>query len=153
MSEANDHELLLRFRESGSEEAFTTLVQRYVCLVHSVALRHTSNSSHAEEITQAVFVILARKAGSLGRKVVLSGWLYYTARLTAANFLRSEMRRSRREREALMQSLAEELTPETLWQELSASLDDAMAHLRPIDRDALVLRFFENKSLPEVGTA
>jgi RNA polymerase sigma factor (sigma-70 family) len=153
MSEIDDHELLMRFRENGSEEAFATIVHRHISLVHSVALRHTCNASHAEEITQAVFVILARKAASLGRGVVLSGWLYHTARLTAANFLRSEIRRSRREHEALTQPLSEEPMQNTLWEELSPSLDDAMASLRPVERDALVLRYFENKSLPEVGAA
>lgn len=153
MSEVTDHDLLERFKENGSDEAFAILVERYVGLVHSVALRHTSNSHHAEEISQAVFVILARKAGSLGRNVVLSGWLYTAARLTAANFVRAEMRHSRREREAFMQSTAEEPTSESLWQELSPCLDEAMEHLQPIERDALVLRYFENKSLPEVGAA
>jgi RNA polymerase sigma factor (sigma-70 family) len=153
MSEADDNELLNRFRESGSDEAFAAIVHRHVSLVYSVALRHTSNSSHAEEITQAVFVILARKATSLDRRAVLSGWLYHTARLTAANFVRSEVRRSRREREALMQSTADEPADQKFWTELSPFLDEAMARLRPVDRDALVLRYFENKSLPEVGTA
>jgi RNA polymerase sigma factor (sigma-70 family) len=153
MSEATDNELLMRFKANGSEEAFATIVERHVGLVHSVALRHTSNSHHAEEISQAVFIILARKARTLGGNVVLSGWLYHTARLTAANFVRSEMRRTRREREALMQPTVDEPTPEMLWPELCPSLDDAMARLRPIERDALVLRYFQNKSLPEVGTA
>jgi len=153
MTEATDHELLMRFQETGSDDAFAAIVERHLALVHSVALRHTSNPHHAEEISQAVFLILARKARALGRKVVLSGWLYHTARLTSANFVRSEMRRSRREHEALMQSAAEEPTPGTLWREWSPSLDDAMAQLRPSERDALVLRYFENKSLPEVGTA
>jgi RNA polymerase sigma factor (sigma-70 family) len=152
MSET-DHELLRRFTENGSDEAFAAIVERHVGLVHSVALRHTSNPHHAEEISQSVFVVLARKAGSLSGKVVLAGWLYHMARLMAANFVRAEMRRSEREREALMESPAEEPVLETIWQELSPFLDDAMAHLRPVDRDALVLRYFEKKSLSEVGTA
>ena len=65
--------------------AFAALAQRHIALVHSVALRHTANPQHAQDITQAVFIVLARKAAALGRKTVLPGWLYHTARLTAAN--------------------------------------------------------------------
>jgi RNA polymerase sigma factor (sigma-70 family) len=151
MIEVTDSDLLDRFRQSESEEAFASIVERYIHLVHSVALRHTANPHHAEEITQAVFIILARRADSLGRKTVLSGWLYNAARLTAANFLRSEIRRARREQEAFMQSTLEETQQEAHWHELSPLLDSAMARLKPSDRDALVLRYFENKSLPEVG--
>ena len=151
MSEVTDNDLLERFRKSESDEAFANIVDRYIHLVHSVALRHTANPHHAEEITQAVFIILARRAGSLGPNTVLSSWLYTAARLTSANFLRSEMRRSRREQEAFMHSTLEETPQEALWQELSPLLDTAMSRLKPSDRDALVLRYFENKSLPEVG--
>ena len=97
-----------QFARNGSEAAFAALVERYIGLVHSVALRHTANPQHAEEITQAVFIILARKAGTLGNRTVLPGWLYQTARLTAANFQRAEARRIRREQEAFMQSTLEE---------------------------------------------
>jgi len=81
--ELNDHELLAEFARTESETAFAALVARYVNLVHSTALRFTGNPHHAEEITQVVFIILARKAGKLSLRVVLSGWLYQAARLTA----------------------------------------------------------------------
>jgi RNA polymerase sigma factor (sigma-70 family) len=153
MIDVIDNDLLERFKQSGSDEVFARIVDRYVHLVHSVALRHTANPHHAEEITQAVFIILARRARSLGPKTVLSGWLYHAARLTAANFLRSETRRSRREQEAFMQSTLDDTQQGTLWLELSPLLDNAMANLKQSDRDALVLRYFENKSLPQVGRA
>src|SRR3954471_22511531 len=108
MPELTDHELLAEFARSESEEAFATLVARYVNLVYSTALRYTNNSHHAEEVTQAAFIILARKAGKLSSKVVLSGWLYQTTRLTAANFTKGEIRRQRREQEAYMQSTLNE---------------------------------------------
>ena len=153
MNELNDAQLLAEFAQSESEQAFATLVNRHIRLVHSVALRHTSNSHHAEEITQAVFIILARKAGSLGRKTILSGWLYQAARLTAANFQRAELRRTRREQEAFMDSTLEATQTDAAWIGLAPLLDDAMAHLGCTDRDAVVLRYFENKSLQEVGDA
>jgi uncharacterized protein (TIGR03435 family) len=153
MHDIPDAGLLEEFARSESEEAFAALVQRHLNLVYSTALRNTGHAHAAEEITQAVFIVLARRAGSLGRKTVLAGWLYHTARLTAANWLRAETRRIRREQEAFMQSTLEESPPEAIWAELSPHLDNAMAHLGATDRDALVLRYFQNKSLSEVGEA
>jgi RNA polymerase sigma factor (sigma-70 family) len=153
MSEVTDRELLNRFTQSESDQAFAIIVERYVHLVHSVALRHTANPHHAEEITQAVFIILARRAASLERRIILSGWLYHTARLTAANFLRSEIRRFKREQESFMQSQTDEAPREGIWNEVLPLLDGAMARLGPTDRDALVLRYFENRSLSQVGQA
>src|SRR5438105_10267696 len=104
MQDLNDIDLLREYAENSSETAFATLVERHIHTVYSVALRHTRNPHSAEEITQAVFVILARKAPSLKSGVVLGGWLYQTARLTATTFIRSEIRRARREQEAYMQT-------------------------------------------------
>jgi uncharacterized protein (TIGR03435 family) len=151
MTETPDAELLKQFVRDHCETAFAVLVERHIALVHSVALRHTSDPQHAQDIAQAVFIILARKAGSLNHKTVLPGWLYHTARLTAANFQRAETSRIRREQEAYMQSTLQESAPDTVWSEMSPLLDDAMARLGARDRDALVLRYFQNKSLSEVG--
>ncbi len=153
MDEIDDAELLAKFARGECERSFAALVERHIHLVHSVALRHTANPHHAEEITQAVFVILARKARSLGRRTVLSGWLYHAARLTAANFRRAESRRVRREQEAFMQSTLEANPTDAMWSELAPLLDDAMAGLRTSERDAVVMRYFESKSLPEVAAA
>ena len=149
MTELNDHELLVQYASAESEAAFATLVARYVNLVYSAALRFTGNPHHAEEITQAVFIVLARKAGSLRTGTVLSGWLYQTARLTAANFVKSEIRRQRREQEAYMQSTLTE--PESAaWEQIAPLLDESMGRLGETDRNAVVLRFFENKTSQEV---
>src|SRR6478735_7130056 len=108
MIEFDDMELVRAYTSSGSEQAFAIVVSRHLNLVYSVALRHVGNPHQAEEISQAVFLILARKAGRLRNGTVLSGWLYATARLTAANYLRGETRRTHREQEAHMQSLQSE---------------------------------------------
>src|SRR5262245_17074680 len=100
MAELDDIELLREYASHRSEQAFAALVSRHIDLVHSAALRHIGNHHQAEEITQAVFIILARKAGSLSARTVLPGWLFQTTRLTAANYLRTEIRRARREQEA-----------------------------------------------------
>ncbi len=152
MPEMDDITLLRGYAETGSEAAFAALVERYVNLVYSTALRSAGNPHAAEEITQAVFIILTKKVRSLSHRMVLSGWLYQTTRLTAANFLRGEIRRQRREQEAYMQSLLNEPEPE-IWPQIAPLLDAAMERLGEKDRNAIVLRFFENKSLGEVGLA
>jgi RNA polymerase sigma factor (sigma-70 family) len=151
MSDSSDTELLERFVRNRSEAAFAELVERHIGLVYSTAFRKTGNPQQSEDITQAVFIILARKAHSLGPKTVLPGWLHHTARLTAANLQRAELRRMRREQEAFMQSTINESAPDALWREVSPLLDDAVSALGKSDRDAIVLRFFQNRSMGEVG--
>ncbi len=150
MQELDDSELLRECVEHDSEQAFATLVARHVNKVYSIALRLTRNPHHAEEITQAVFVILARKSRRLGRGVILSGWLCRTARLTAITFIRSEIRRARREEEAHMQTLLNEPEPDA-WLQIAPQLDDAMAELNEKDHHAVVLRFFDGRSMKEIG--
>ena len=108
MHDASDMELLRDYDRQGSEAAFAALVQRHINLVYSVALRHVGIAAHAEEITQAVFIILARKAAGLRADTILEGWLHETTRLTALSFLRGERRRQFREQEAYMQSTLQE---------------------------------------------
>jgi RNA polymerase sigma factor (sigma-70 family) len=150
MQELDDIALLRNYVENHSEEAFAALVTRHINKVYSVALRHTGNPHQAEEITQAVFVILARKSSSLGRRVILSGWLYQTARLTAVTFIRSAIRRARREQEACMQTALNE-NESDVWKQIAPLLDAAMAGLNETDRHAVVLRFFDGKSMGEIG--
>ena len=154
MSEPDDHELLAQYAQGPREDAeaaFAALAERHVNLVYSTARRSVGNEHAAQEITQAVFIILANKAGTLSRRVVLSGWLYQTTRLTAANFLRGEIRRQQREQEAFMQSTLEESASDLAWRQIAPLLDDALGKLGERDRNAIVLRFFENKNLREVG--
>ena len=126
MQEVADRELLRQYAHGDSHEAFEALAARHVNLVYSVGLRKTGNPAAAEEITQAVFIILARKARGLSEKIVLSGWLYHTARLTAVNYLRAEVRRARREQEAYMQTPGEESEPD-LGAQIAPLIEEANA--------------------------
>ena len=149
---SDDMMLVREFAASQSEPAFAALVERHIALVHSAALRQVGDAHLAEEITQAVFIILARKAASLGTKTILSAWLYRTTRYAAADALRARRRRQAREQEAYMQSTLNE--PEAdAWAQLAPLLDDALAELGETDRTALVLRFFENKTAREIAGA
>jgi uncharacterized protein (TIGR03435 family) len=152
MTERDDIALLREFAATESESAFAALVEQHVNLVYSTALRSVGGAHAAQEITQAVFIILARKAKSLGAKTVLAGWLHQTTRLTAANFLRGEIRRQQREQEAYMQSTLNE-PDASVWPQIAPLLDEALDRLGERDRHAVVLRFFENKNLREVGAA
>lgn len=152
MEQLDDSALLRRYVEDGSNDAFGAVVTRHINLVYSVALRQTGSAKNAEEVTQAVFIILARKAAQLRHEEAVSGWLFRTTRLTANNFLRSEMRRHNREQEAYVQSVLNQ-PEDDLWPKLAPLLDNAVASLREKDRQAILLRFYEGKNLRDVGNA
>jgi RNA polymerase sigma factor (sigma-70 family) len=151
---SEDMTLVQTYAAEQSEAAFATIVSRHVGLVHSAALRQLRDEHLAQDVTQAVFVILARKAASLPPETVLSGWLYRTALFACADVRRREMRRQQREQEAFMEASIESHTSDTqtVWNKLAPILEENMARLRDRDRDALVLRFFENKSIKEIAT-
>ncbi len=131
------------------EDAFASLVKRHINLVFSSALREVRDPHVAEEVAQAVFERLARKSGSLSQEIILTGWLYRTTRFVSLERLRSDHRRQIREK-AAMETLYQ-LQDESHWQEIEPMLDEAMAELGEKERDLVLLRYFENKSLREVG--
>ncbi|HLP76737.1 MAG TPA: sigma-70 family RNA polymerase sigma factor, partial [Candidatus Paceibacterota bacterium] len=146
-----DWQLINDFVTRGSELAFRQLVNRHLALVHSAALRQVRDTQLAQEVTQAVFILLARKAGGFSKATVLPGWLFRTTRFVATRALRSEIRRQRREQEAVqMQQIS---SSDENWRVIAPLLDEAMARLGEKDRAAMILRFFDEKPFGEVGAA
>ncbi len=148
MRTITDLGLLQEYAARGSEEAFRTLVERYTGLVYSAALRQTGNTHTAEDITQVVFIILARKAGALPRTTVLAGWLLHAARFVALNALRREARRQQIERETISLRASGH---DNAWDRIAPVLDEALFNLSKRDRDAIALRFFDQRSFREIG--
>jgi RNA polymerase sigma factor (sigma-70 family) len=153
MTDANDITLLREFAERESEPAFAEIVRRHLNLVYSVALRFTRDSEDAQDVAQAVFILLAQRAASLRERSSLTGWFYETTRFTAMKFIRTRARRAAREREAATQSVLNDATSENLWQRLEPFLEEAMSRLSEKDRELIALHFFDSKSPAETAAA
>jgi len=148
-----DWELIRAYVQQRSEDAFTQLVQRYVDLVYSSAARQVQNADLAQDVTQAVFLLLARKGGEFRPGTVLAGWLFRTTRFIAARAMRADQRRKRREEEsASMTTPTAQTDSDALtWDQVAPLLDQAIAALPEIDRQAILLRFLARKPFREVG--
>jgi len=145
--------LLADYVQDGSEEAFRELVARYIGLVYSTALRFVCGDAHfAEDVTQAVFVHLARKARALRGEMMLGGWLHRDTCHVAATLMRGERRRQNRERQAMELQALQDHSEANLAQ-LAPVLDEAIDQLGEEDRLAITLRFFEQRDLRSVGEA
>ncbi len=149
-----DAQLLREFAQSRSEAAFRTLVERHLGLVFSTALRQTGDPPVAEDIAQAVFIILAKKAAQLKEGTIVAGWLYRATRLATAHAIRAAARRTLRERAAAeLAELQNTTDDEAKLEFIRPVLDHALSQLRSKDRDAVLLRYLQGRSLSEVGSA
>ena len=145
----SDLQLLQSYARNNSQDSFATLVKRHLNLVFSAALRQVRSPQLAEEVAQSVFADLAQSATKLKPDTILPAWLYEVTRRTAIDVVRRESRRQIREK------VAHELTAMNAtaddWTHIEPFLDEAMHALDEIDRAAVLLRYFENKTLREVG--
>ena len=150
----DDWQLLDDYATRNSEEAFRTLVDRYAGMVYHAALRQAGNPHTAEEVTQAVFIALAQKAGKIPRQTILYGWLFRAARFALLNFMRDEACRRRHEQEATtMEHIIRDDDNESVWEQISPHLDDALDRLSEADREVVMIRFFGSKSHKEMAQA
>jgi len=145
----SDLELLRDYTQHGSQEAFAELVRRHLNLVYSAALRQVRSPQLAEEVAQSVFTDLARNAGKLKPDTILTAWLYQVTRRTAIDVVRKESRRQLREQIATEINAMNATASD--WTHVEPFLDEAMHALDDTDRTAVLLRYFENKTLREVG--
>jgi RNA polymerase sigma factor (sigma-70 family) len=146
-----DQDLLRDFTERGSESAFQALVQRHADMVFATALRRVGEAA-AQEVMQDVFIALARKAAWLRGEASIAGWLYKTTLFKARQWWRGESRRRQREQTAVELNTTmkdDDLSPKSL----EDVLDDGLLELRETERQALLLRFFEQRSHREIGAA
>ena len=142
---------LAEYAKTGSEAAFREVVARYVNLVHSTAVRLVEGDSHlAQDVTQKVFVDLAKMAGSLGDDAMIGGWLHRHTCFVARKTMRTERRRKAREQQAVAMNDTED---DQNLGAVAPILDDAINSLGASDRQAILLRYFEQRDLRSVGTA
>src|SRR5438309_1593683 len=142
----DDWALLEQYRRDESPVALDALVRRHSAMVYATACRELSGDTHlAEDVTQAVFLVLMRRARHLSKEVVLGGWLFKVTRYAAADARKAAARRARHDREAAVRR--NETTPvaaaadvSAVAREIAPLLNDAIASLPRAERDAIVLR-------------
>ncbi len=144
-----DSELISAYANDRDAEAFRQLVQRHIDFVYAAAVRQSADCHSAQDIAQAVFVLLAQRAESLRSLPTLKGWLFNTTRYVAINARRSLARRKLREKEAA--AMRSEILEQSQTPDVSPHLDDALARLPERDRQVLLLRFFDDLPLAQVS--
>ena len=148
----SDRDLLRRYVERDSAAAFGQLVEKHMSLVYGVCRRDVRDAQLAEDVTQVVFVLLARKASTLANRASVSGWLFKTARFVSRNAVRKEaVRRSAEQHLSLMVEI--EASDHAAWRTLEPMLNDGLSNLKSTDRDAVVMRYLEGLSYREMSDA
>src|SRR5258706_554257 len=144
----DDRELLGRYVKDGCAKSFEIVMRRHIGWVYSASLRQVGDAALAEDVTQSVFVLLTRRAGELGDKVVLRGWLFNTLRFVAREARRNQGRRRRHEARvavdigAAVAAAKMNGIEESAWEQMSPLLDEAGAGLRGAGRVGGVRRGF-----------
>lgn len=148
----SDFEWLQQFARAGNQGAFRDIVGRHLNLVLATALHKIGDAGGAEEVSQNVFNILARKAWQFAPDDSLPAWLYKTTLLESKQWLRGEMRRRRREQAAAeLGTTMKTSNEQPAINALIPLLDEALQSLREKDRTALLLRFYEKQPLNTLG--
>jgi len=152
-SSIHDAELLSRFVSTQDEEAFRLIADRHTPMVYAACRRRLKDSHQAEDATQAVFLILARKAGTIRRGNSLNVWLYRTADCVATDMIREHVSRKRRERKVMTMKQVTHATAldRTQLDELSGCIDTAVKSLNEKLQKAIIGYFFQGKTQKELA--
>jgi len=161
-----DSDLLRLYVDERSEAAFAELGRRYAGLVYSTCLRELGEQTLAEDAAQGVFLLLSRKAGSLRKLDSLAGWLYAASRYIASNLRKQERKRmiySARAHDESMTAMEpngmarngkhNDAGHNPLWERVEPHFYDVLNRLKPVDREAILLRFVQEQSFNEVGAS
>jgi RNA polymerase sigma factor (sigma-70 family) len=133
-----DAELVRRYVASRDAAAFETLVWRHGPMVLGVCRRLLRHQQDAEDAFQAAFLALARKAGTVGRREAVAGWLYRVA-CRAAWQLRAARARLPAQDAPALRSAAAPPEPDPAWADLRPVLDEEIGRLPRKHREAFVL--------------
>ncbi|MGA2442104.1 MAG: sigma-70 family RNA polymerase sigma factor, partial [Tepidisphaeraceae bacterium] len=149
----SDADLLGEYVQRGCREALGELIRRYTDLVYSAARRQMRDAHLAEDVAQTVFILLSQNAGKIRQPARLVGWLYQTTYFTAVNALKIQRRRRRHEKAHAAQEQTMTSSPEPdRWDEIAPVLEDAMTQLDRSSRDMLLMRYFQDKTVPQVAS-
>jgi RNA polymerase sigma factor (sigma-70 family) len=146
-----DHDLLQQYTQGQSNDAMCELVRRHIDMVHATARRELGDAHLADDVTQAVFLVLMRRAAKISSSVPIGGWLFKTTMYAVANIRRGVARREAHEREAREMKAPDTQQPPD--PAILRVLNEGIAGLSATDRHMIVSRYLEGRSTEEVGTA
>src|SRR6187399_3101161 len=147
-----DAEMLQRSVRERDDHAFAELVQRHLGVVYGAALRRSGGRAQlAEEIAQQIFTDLARKAAALCHHPSLIGWLHRSTRYAVIDAVRAERRQKKLTESFAAMSDTNPPDEKVEWALLRPVLDDALDRLKEVDREAMLLRYFEGLGFSELG--
>jgi RNA polymerase sigma factor (sigma-70 family) len=149
----NDWRLLDDYVGNRCESAFSKLVERHMNLVYLTCRREINNDQLAEDATQQVFILLARKAPQLRKSVTISGWLYKAAVWVSRDLLKHEVKRMACESENMTMDIENQDRYQTDWDKADQWLSEGLNGLSSLDREIILMRYFDNMTMDEIAMA
>ncbi len=146
---ACDAELLRQFVSHRDEAAFEALLRRHGPMVLRFARRVLGSESDAEDVFQATFLLLARRAAVIRKRESVASWLHGVAHRLALSARGKRARRQERERQAAEARQIE--APESAWSELEEALHEVLAQLPAKYRTPLIHCYLEGSTQEEVA--
>jgi len=147
-----DGALLDQFVREGNQEAFAGLLERHGPYVLSICRHLTAHAQDAEDVFQACFLELVRRAASIRQKSCLAGWLQTVATRLARKARAQSLKRQKKEKQAASSMRKTATNPEEIsWREACRILEEEIGRLPEELRLPIILCLFEGKSQEEAG--